>query len=160
MSALYRTALPFTPAYARDIGFGQYEFRPDVVRGVPLYLYDEAYPGGRRVNPNAFVIPVEARQGTAPRNGVRAFPLSQIDLSLKKRVPLGRVRLDVGLDIFNVFNRPQFDRPEIEVGTSRFGLATQSLANGLGTGANGRGLSPLFQPGGPRSVQLVVRAGF
>jgi outer membrane receptor protein involved in Fe transport len=160
VSALYRSAMPTTPVYFRNIGFGTYTFRPDVVSGVPLYLEDDAYPGGRRVNPAAFQQPVEARQGTAGRNSVRGFPLSQIDLSIKKRVPFARVRVEVGVDVFNVFNTAQFDRPSLSVGNARFGLATQTLASAFGTGTSGRGLSPLFQPGGARSVQLVARTTF
>ncbi len=159
VSGQFRSALPITPVYLREIGFGRYLLRPDRVVGEPLYLEGD-YPGGRRVNPAAFQQPLEARQGTAERNLVRGFSLSQIDLSVKKRVRVWRAQVDVGVDVFNIFNRTQFDRPLLEVGASQFGLATQTAANGLGSGTNGRGLSPLFQLGGPRSIQLVFRTAF
>jgi hypothetical protein len=41
-----------------------------------------------------------------------------------------------------------------------FGLSTQTLARSLGTGGINGGLSPLYQVGGPRSVQLALRLSF
>ena len=41
-----------------------------------------------------------------------------------------------------------------------FGLSVQTLARSLGTGGVNGGLSPLYQVGGPRSVQLALRFSF
>ena len=41
-----------------------------------------------------------------------------------------------------------------------FGRSTQTLANSLGSGGANGGFSPLYQIGGPRSMQLVARLEF
>jgi hypothetical protein len=42
----------------------------------------------------------------------------------------------------------------------QFGQATQMLASSLGSGGQSGGLNPLYQIGGPRSVQLAVKLLF
>jgi len=41
-----------------------------------------------------------------------------------------------------------------------FGLSTQILASSLGGGAGSGGLNPLYQIGGPRSIQLALKLTF
>lgn len=43
---------------------------------------------------------------------------------------------------------------------TRLGEATQTLARSRGAGGANGGLSPLYQVGGPRPVQLAVRLQF
>jgi hypothetical protein len=45
--------------------------RPNLVPGQPLYLYGSQYPGGKRINPAAFITP--ANQGDLGRNALRGF---------------------------------------------------------------------------------------
>jgi hypothetical protein len=54
-------------------------------------------------------------------------------------------------DAFNLFNQANFANPNGVLTSANFGRATQMLSNGLG------GLSPLFQIGGPRSLQLALK---
>jgi hypothetical protein len=155
-----RTASPVTAVTGRDpLGLGLTNVaRPDVVPGVPLYLYSEAFPGGKRFNPAAFdgVTPLaQARQGTLGRGTLRGFGLQQVDLSLRRRFRIVEgLNLDFRADAFNLFNTPNFANPTGVLTNNNFGRATQILSTGLG------GLNPLFQVGGPRSMQLALRVQF
>jgi len=142
--------------------------RPDVVPGVPLYLDDSTVPGGQRFNRAAFVgPPLDAsgnpqRQGTLGRNGLRGFAMSQVDLAVRRDVPLGRgTSLQFRVEAFNLFNATSFGPPTNTLTSGLFGEATRTLSSSLGVGGvAGGGLSPLYQVGGPRSVQLAVRFQF
>ncbi|HYZ83890.1 MAG TPA: TonB-dependent receptor [Bryobacteraceae bacterium] len=155
-----RTASPVTVVTGRDsLGLGLTNVaRPDLVPGVPLYLYGHGYPGGRRINPAAFdgATPLaQMRQGTLGRGTLRGFGLKQVDLSLRRRFPIReQVALDFRADAFNIFNTPNFANPTGILTSSNFGSSTQILSTGLG------GVNPLFQVGGPRSIQLALRLLF
>jgi hypothetical protein len=41
-----------------------------------------------------------------------------------------------------------------------FGQATQMLGSSLGSGSQSGGLNPLYQIGGPRSIQLALKLSF
>src|SRR5258708_39027555 len=79
-----RLAAPVEVFFMRDLGFGPFNFHPDLVSGVPLYLSDSSFPDGRAFNREAFAIPETARQGTLGRNALRGFPAAQLDLSLRR----------------------------------------------------------------------------
>ncbi|MET0623346.1 MAG: TonB-dependent receptor, partial [Pyrinomonadaceae bacterium] len=134
--------------------------RPDLVGGVRLYVEDPLAPGGRRLNPPAFSA-ASGRQGTLGRNALRGFGLSQLDLAVGRQFALSeRTRLQLRAEVFNVSNHPNFGDPVGDLQSRLFGLSTQTLARSLGTGGINGGLSPLYQVGGPRSVQLALRLGF
>lgn len=87
--------------------------RPDVVSGVPLYVSDATVPGGRRFNRAAFAAPpVDAggnplRQGTLGRSAFRGFAMSQLDLVVRRDVPLGRaMNLQLRIEVFNLVAVP------------------------------------------------------
>jgi hypothetical protein len=108
------------------------------------------------LNPSAFSIPPTARQGTEPRNDIPGFGLTEVDLSLgRKFIITERLNLQFRADAFNVFNHPNFANP---LGFLEFGptylSSTEMLNQALG------GLNPLFQQGGPRSLQLSLKLGF
>jgi len=155
-----RTASPVTVVTGRDpLGLGLTNVsRPDLIAGVPLYLYSDALPGGRRFNPAAFdgATPLaQARQGTLGRGAMRGFALHQVDLSIRRRFRiLEGLALDFRADAFNLFNTPNFANPTGVLTNTNFGRSTQILNTGLG------GLNPLFQVGGPRSMQLALRLQF
>jgi hypothetical protein len=44
--------------------------------------------------------------------------------------------------------------------TPSSGRSTQTLANGLGTGGAKSGFNPLYQIGGPRSIELALKLTF
>jgi hypothetical protein len=156
-----QSASPVTVFSARNVGFGAFAFRPDLVAGVPMYLEGSSYPGGQALNRAAFAVPVDARQGTLGRNTLRGFPLKQVDLAIRRRIPATRqVRVTLGVEIFNLFNTPAFAPPVSDLSSPFFGQSTQTLGRSLGTGGPGGGLSPLYQIGGPRSMQLDVKVQF
>ena len=63
-------------------------------------------------------------------------------------------------EFFNIFNHPNFGNPNNSLTSPLFGHSTQTLASSLGSGgANGR-FNPLYQIGGPRSIQLALKLQF
>lgn len=58
VAALYRaqTATPINVTYSRDIGFGFFPLRPDLVPGVPVFINDPNAPGGNRLNTDVSTI--------------------------------------------------------------------------------------------------------
>jgi TonB dependent receptor len=160
-----QSAPPVNVFSSRNIGFGNYNFRPDRVPDVPLYIDDSTAPGGRRINPNAFdaVTPqAQSRIGTLGRNSLRGFPFSQIDLALRRRFRLNEeANLQFRAEIFNAFNHPNFGNPVTNLTSNLFGQSTAMLARNLTAGSGGAGtLSPLYQAGGPRSIQLALKLQF
>jgi hypothetical protein len=169
-----RTAPPVDVVIQRDIGFGvQFpsDIRPDLVAGVPLYLSDSTAGGGSRINPDAFSIPTEARQGTLRRNSLRGFPLVQFDVGVRRRFALTeRVALDARVEAFNIFNHPNFGQPQNILGSvdssgvftprTDFGVSQSILSRSLQPNSFGAGFNALYQVGGPRSMQLALKLEF
>lgn len=156
-----RSATPVNVQVSRDIGFGPFSFRPDVVPGVPFYLDDSNAPGGIRFNSAAFVTPTAARQGTLGRNALRGFPIHQVDLTLRRRFQVTeRLGVRFGADVFNIFNHPNFADPDNLLTSPTFGLSGSMLGRSLGGGGSAGGLNPLYQIGGPRSIQLYLKVEF
>jgi hypothetical protein len=154
-----RSALPIEVAYGNAI-FANGQFattRPDYHPEIPLYVSNPEAPGGREVNYHAFSAPAGAI-GNAPRNFVRGFGAWQSDLALRREFLLSeRLRLQFRAESFNIFNHPNFDDldPYWAAGPGVFGVARQTLNN-----STPQGLNPLYQMGGPRSLQLALRLYF
>jgi hypothetical protein len=155
-----RSATPVNVLSGRDpfgLGFTTVS-RPDLVAGQPLYLNDPSFAGGRRFNPAAFdgVTPIaQGRQGTLGRNVLRGFSANQLDVALRRDFKLVEsLNLQFRLDAFNLFNHANFANPTGILTSALFGRATQMLSSGLG------GMSPLYQIGGPRSLQLALKLQF
>jgi hypothetical protein len=135
--------------------------RPDLISGVPVYLKDPTVAGGRRINRAAFSIPTQLRQGTLGYNALRGFAFSQFDLGLRRQFDLGeRLKLQFKAEVFNLLNHPNFGNPVNTLSSNLFGQSTQMLGRSLGNGGINGGLSPLYQIGGPRSIQLALRLQF
>ncbi len=138
--------------------------RPDLVAGQALYLDDAGAPGGKRFNPAAFTLPAAGRQGSLGRNVLRGFGMAQTDLGVRREFPLReRLRLELRGDFFNLFNHPNFGDPNgtLQGGSTvnpLFGLSSAMLGRTLSMGSGG--LSPLFQIGGPRSIQFSMKVAF
>jgi hypothetical protein len=158
-----RSALPVTPTTGRDpLGLGLTNVaRPDVVPGVPLYLYGDGFAGGKRFNPAAFdgATPLaQARQGTLGRGTLRGFNLAQLDLAVRRRFVLYEgLALDFRAEAFNLLNTPNFANPTGVMTSPNFGRSVAILSTGL-AGASGQ--NPLFVMGGPRSIQLALKLQF
>lgn len=144
----------------------------DFVPGQPIYIYGaqctgvfgpggtgflvagQGCPGGRAINPNAFAN-VSSGLGNVPRNFARGFGAWQMNLGMRREFPLYEgLKLQFRAEAFNVFNHPNFGTIQKGFGQSNFGLATGTLANSLGV------LSPLYQMGGPRSMQFALKLVF
>jgi hypothetical protein len=127
----------------------------NIVPGQPPYLDGPQYPGGRSINAAAFVAPAAGELGNAPRNFVWGFGAWQTDFAVRREIPIHeRLKLQFRAEAFNVFNHANFGTINTTFGNAQFGQATQTLSTSLGV------LSPLYQAGGPRSVQLALRMTF
>ncbi len=165
------SATPVNVTYSATIaGLGGFALRPDLLLGVPLYLEDPTLAGGRKLNPSAFVFTTTARQGTLGRNALRGLGLSQVDLAVRRQFNLTeRVNLQLRTEVFNLFNHPNFGDPSGNLGSvvngalvrsSSFGLSSTMLGRSLGTGGLTGGFNPLYQVGGPRSIQFSLKLNF
>jgi hypothetical protein len=148
--------------------------RPDLVEGIPLYIDDPTAPGGRRFNntrvtipgnPNPqigpFLRPFPARQGSFGRNVLRGFSVYQLDLGIRRQFNFTeRMNLQFKSEFFNIFNHPNFGDPDGLLASSTFGFSTAMLGRSLGSGGVLGGFNPLYQIGGPRSIQFSVKLGF
>ena len=143
--------------------------RVNVTPGIPIYIDDPLAPGGKRLNNSVdparpgcrgpFCPAPAGQQGNLARNALRGFGLNQIDFALRRQFNLTEnVHLQLRAEAFNLFNHPNFGPPENSLTSAQFGRATRTLATSLGS--QGSGLSPLFQIGGPRSIQFALRLGF
>ena len=147
---------PFPSGAAETGAYGA--FRPNLVSGVPLWISNPDVAGGKEINAAAFTIPTGAVQGDLGRNALRGFGANELDLALGKELKLGeRLTLQVRGDYFNILNHPNFGPPTNYLSSPLFGQATQMLGTSLGSGGQNGGLNPLYQIGGPRSVQVAVK---
>jgi hypothetical protein len=175
---MVRSSLPVDIVASTSVFSGTaYTSRPDAVAGQPLYLSDaecasvfeqlgalgqgQSCPGGRGFNPAAFAMPPSDRQGTLGRNVLRGFGAWQNDFTVRRQFVLGeKLRVQVRAEFFNIFNHPNFGPPTNTLSSPLFGLTTQTLASSLGGGGGSGGLNPLYQIGGPRSIQFAIKLKF
>lgn len=85
---------------------------------------------------------------SAPRNGTSRFRQFRFT---------ERVSLQARGDFFNILNHPNFGSPINYLSSPQFGEATQMLNTSLGSGGQSGGLNPLYQIGGPSSIQLALK---
>jgi hypothetical protein len=175
-----RTGFPINPTVSAPSSLGASFIRPDLVAGQPFYLRGaqcahifgpvsqggngtleagQVCPGGIGLNPAAFdaTTPVaENRQGTLGRNAIPGLGLTQVDLSIGRKFTIrDRHNVQFRADAFNLFNHPNFTNPSGYVSGGPSALLSRATLNtGLG------GLNPIFQQGGPRSLQLSLRLAF
>ncbi|HUA58970.1 MAG TPA: carboxypeptidase regulatory-like domain-containing protein [Verrucomicrobiae bacterium] len=164
-----RTGFPVTVLQAEDFdGISLYNaFRPSQLLSQPVWISDPSMPGGRGLNPAAFLpTPVNPAtglqsQGTLGRNSIYGFGMAQLDMSLRREFRKGESRsLALSLEAFNVLNTPNFADPVRYLDNPLFGQSTSTLNMMLGTGSPGSGLAPMLQVGGPRAFQLSLRTRF
>lgn len=145
-------------------------FHPNFVAGQPLYVSSlascsptssvtspAAAPGHRLVNFCAFTAAASGVNGNVPRNYARDFDAVQMDLALRRDFPLrDRLHLNFRAEAFNVFNHPIFGAiyNQLAYGPTRFGYSYNMLNAQLA------GLNTLYQSGGPRSLQLMLKLAF
>ena len=156
------------------------DVRPDLVPGQPIYMTQCANPsgtppaqipcpGGRGFNPQAFVDPpidpitfLPTRQGNLGRNALRGFGAWQWDFAVRREFKLHESwRLQFRSEFFNILNHPSFANPTGDLSNPAFGQSTSTLARGLSGNVSGTGgFAPIFQVGGPRSIQFALKLMF
>ena len=115
--------------------------RPDLVAGVNPYLV-----GADRltINPAAFTTPAPGAFGNVPRNFLSGPKFQQVDIVFNKKFRFTeRTNLEFRTEIFNIFNRANFDVPGSRLNLS---LPTVGLAGGIYTVSSG---ASVVQPGQP-----------
>jgi hypothetical protein len=174
-----RSGAPFTVTFTKFApGLGVIFARPDLVQGVPIYINDPSVPGGRRLNNARVTIPgnplpqvgpfirqVEGRQGTLGRNTLRGFPVYQLDVAVRRQFNLTeRINLQFRSEFFNILNHPNFGLGDAStdavISSPNFGVSQAMLGRFLGGGGSVGGFNPLYQIGGPRSIQFSLKLGF
>jgi hypothetical protein len=108
------------------------------------------------LNYNAFAAAPNGVQGNLPRNYGRGFDLVQLDTAIRRDIAIhDRFHLQFRAEAFNVFNHPMFGPiySALSYGPTLFGAAYNTL-NAVGN------LDSLYQAGGPRSLQISLRASF
>jgi hypothetical protein len=109
-------------------------------------------------NPAAFAAPAAYTYGNSGRNILVGPGTNQIDLSLFKIIPLPwreGMRLEFRTEVFNLFNKPQFDNPNESGATA--GAATIGVA---GTGTLTYAGNPAFFQRTSREIQLAMKLYF
>ena len=131
--------------------------RPNLIQDVPLYL--DYATTGKWLNPAAFALPAAGTWGDLGRNALRAPGLFQVDTALTKKTRLTETTsLEIGAQVFNVFNHPQLAAPTA-------GLTFNAANPLVNTNANfGRITAPVNRSpvgsGTPRQMQLTMRLSF
>ena len=162
----------------------QPDIRPDVLPGIPLYLFGAQYPGGKAINntpgavaggcpdgsqsigpfcpPPTDVNGNALRQGNLGRNALHGFGATQWDFAVHRDFPITEsLKLQFRAEAFNVLNHPNFAPPVADISATQFGLSTQMLGQYLSGGTAGSGgFIPLYQIGGPRSMQFALKLTF
>lgn len=137
--------------------------RASLVAGQPLWINDINAPGGRKLNYYAFANPPQNTQGNLGRNSIEGFGFAQVDLNIGRSFRLTeRATFQLSLDAFNVTNHPNFGPPASSLAGSStlFGIASSLYSGSLGAGSINGGLNPVYQSGGPRSLQMSARISF
>ncbi len=150
-----RTAFPVTlyGNYLIDPATGsQYYSNLSLVPNQPIYVHGSQYPGGRTINPAAFSYPSGNDPGDAPRNFVRGFGETQINMAVRREFPITeRLRLQFRAEAFNILNHPNFGYIDPYLYDPTFGQALYMLNQNLSTVAS------QYQQGGPRSMQFALK---
>lgn len=178
----FQSAAPFnvTYNYIDNVSGRNFVFLADVVSGQDPFISDLTAPGGRRLNPAAFSVPVTALttdpskpgNGNQVKNSLRGFNLAQLDFSLRRTFSLTeKLRLQFRGEAFNVLNRPNFSPPASDLGNvsgtngvftpfTTFGRSTTTITNASSNANVNGGLSSIYAIGGPRTIQFSMRIEF
>lgn len=155
----FRTGFPIDVRTSDNpFGFGfDNAPRPDLVPGAPIWLEDSRVLGRRRLNPAAFALPVRGQQGSLGRNALRGRSAGQIDAALERQFVLrGGSALRLRVQTYNVLNSLSVADPVRTLSNPLFGEPASLSSLMFGTGRPTSGITPAFQSGGPRTVEISV----
>jgi Carboxypeptidase regulatory-like domain/TonB dependent receptor len=155
-----------------ESGFNR--IQADIVPGQPYWIPDPTQPDGKALNPAAFAPPPVGQNGDFPRNGLRSpYSIDQTDLALRRQFSISeRVKLDVRVEYFNVFNHPMFGLPGSQCNPettwgyqggaafSTFGKVCPGSTTNVDGAGTLNGQNPLYALGGPRSAQFTLKVSF
>jgi len=145
---------------------GQLTYEALNYNGLYPYVKKSSIPGGRQINPAVFSVPLASANGVgdAPRNFLRSFGEAQANLAIQRNFPLyERLNLQFRAEAFNFTNHPNFGGVSTTCGSSTAGQACNNVLMGQATStlsASLGGLSSLYQQGGPRSLQFMLKLHF
>jgi hypothetical protein len=95
---------------------------------------------------------------------LRGFDTWQADFAVHRQFHITeKLGLQFRAEFFNIFNHPNFGDPPQNnrfIFSPQFGQSTATLASSLGSGGPGGGINPLYQIGGPRSIQFALKVQF
>jgi Carboxypeptidase regulatory-like domain len=147
---------PFTPIVSGSIsgadevqitGTNNNTDRPNVASSA---FYPSQKTPGQWVLVSAFSAPQPFTFGNAGRNILRGPGLASTDLSLLRRFRLGEGKgLEFRAEMFNMFNRANFDIPQRDLASASFGQIFNTVQPVAGLASGG--------PGEPRELQLALR---
>ncbi len=110
--------------------------RPDLVGAVPDLNCQPNSAGATDVarrqlincyDASAFALPAQFTFGSASRNLLRGPKFSSTDLSFMKTIPVGgEMRLQVRVEMFNIFNQVNYGNPNASYGAAAFGSITSA----------------------------------
>ncbi len=168
-----RSGLPFSVSISEPaVVGGTVSYRRPNLTGQPLYIADSNVATGRRLNPAAFNFVLPAGQmGSLGRNALRGPNFWQLDLSLLRTLKITeKVNVQLRAEAFNIFNHANFLYPSntsasvsaagVVTISPTFGVINTNAANASSSAIFNTGFSPIFQGGGPRSIQLAFRLSF
>jgi len=130
-----RSGLPFSPSitpgnWSRD-GNTAGEDRPNVKPGTDPNAIIKGNPN-QWFDPTAFVLPPQGTLGNTPRNFLRGPRFANVDLSLVKNQSIaGATKVQIRLEVFNLFNRANFAVPNRVVFTGASANEAPSATAGL-----------------------------
>jgi Carboxypeptidase regulatory-like domain len=150
----FYTGLPFTVYAGKNIS-GTFENRDRInVTGNP-YASNPSLTNGyvQWLNPAAFALPAAGTFGNAGRDIFRGPGFSDVDFSVFKNTPITeRIKTQLRLELFNLFNRKNYPVPNATFSSGSFGRISDTI--GDYNGATGIGA------GEPFNVQLALKIVF
>jgi Carboxypeptidase regulatory-like domain/TonB dependent receptor-like, beta-barrel/TonB-dependent Receptor Plug Domain len=118
------TGFPFSVSSTNVCQCGSYvPQRVNVVTAGNLGQLDNPTPE-RWFDLKAYSVPPLGTQGTAGRNTVRGPGTQQTNLSLSKRFPIHRARVEFRAEVFNLLNHNNFANPDANISNATAGIIT------------------------------------